>query len=87
MSNYPGSDGDNEEKAMSPTEDPVVGSWYTNRSDELLRVRLAVYRHENLTALLLEYLDGRREIIGIDSWYPMELHRDMLSVSQQHVST
>lgn len=72
---------------MSLTEEPVVGNWYTNQGGELLRLRLAVYRHEYLSALLLEYLDGRREIISIGSWYSMELHRDMLSVSQRHATT
>ncbi len=72
---------------MSLTEDPVVGNWYTTREGELLRVRLAVYRHEYLSALLLEYLDGHRQIIAIGDWYCMELHRDMLSVSQRQAST
>jgi hypothetical protein len=78
---------DNGDKRMSGSEDPVVGNWYTNQSGELLRVRLAVYRHEFISALLLEYLDGRREIISHGDWYSMELQRDMLSVSQQNVSS
>lgn len=72
---------------MSSSEEPVVGNWYTTRDGELLRVRLAVYRHEYLSALLLEYLDGRRRIIASGDWYSLELHRDMLSVSQQHASS
>lgn len=71
---------------MSVSEEPVVGSWYADRSGELLRVRLALYRYEHLTALLLEYMEGGRQIVSIDEWYGMDLHRDMLSVSQQHIS-
>jgi len=37
--------------------------------------------------LLLEYLDGQREIISISDWYALELHRDMISITQRHVST
>ncbi len=72
---------------MSLTDDPVVGNWYTTRDGALLRVRLAVYRHEYLSALLLEYLDGRRQIIAIDDWYCLELHRDRLCVTQRHALT
>ncbi|MFP3873866.1 MAG: hypothetical protein ACLFQT_03540 [Thiohalophilus sp.] len=72
---------------MAIAEDPVVGNWYTNRNGELLRLRLAVYRHEYLSALLLEYLDGHREIISLGDWYALELHRDMISITQRHVST
>lgn len=72
---------------MRASEDPVVGSWYNDRDGDLVRVRLAGYRHEELKTLLLEYMDGQRELVSLDTWYKMELHRDMLSVSQQHATS
>jgi hypothetical protein len=69
---------------MYSTQDPEVGSWYVNRNGKLVKVRLAVYRHEYLSALLLEYLDGQHQIISINDWYCLELHRDMVSASDRH---
>lgn len=86
MNDYSTSGG-NGERPVTASEDPVVGSWYSDRDGDLVRVRLAGYWHEELKTLLLEYLDGQLEIVTLDTWYKMELHRDMLSVSQQHVSS
>lgn len=69
---------------MYSTREPVVGDWYVDHSGMLVKVRLAVYRHEYLSTLLLEYLDGQRQIISIDEWYCLELHRDMVSPRNRH---
>jgi len=60
---------------MFSSQEPVPGAWYINRTGKLMKVRLMLYRGRRRCALLIEYLEGQRQIIGIDDWYRLQLHR------------
>ncbi len=60
---------------MFSTQEPVPGSWYVNRTGKLMKVRLMLYRGRRRRALLIEYLEGQCQIVGIDDWYRLQLHR------------
>ena len=71
---------------MYTMHEPVVGSWYANRTGKLMKVRLLSYRHENMSAVMIEYLDGTRQVIDIDAWNCLELHHDLRSAAKNLVS-
>ena len=60
---------------MFSAQEPVPGSWYVNRTGKLMKVRLLLYQGRRRQALLIEYLEGHRQIIGIDDWYCLQLNR------------
>ncbi len=60
---------------MFCAQEPVPGAWYVNRTGKLMKVRLLLYAGRRRQALLIEYLEGQRQIIGIDDWYRLQLHR------------
>ena len=71
---------------MYTMHEPVVGSWYANRTGKLMKVRLLSYQHETVTAVMIEYLDGTRQVIDSDAWNCLELHRDLRTVAKDLVS-
>lgn len=65
---------------MLRSQDPAPDSWYVNETGKVLKVRLLLYREGNLTAVIVESLDGQRKSIELESWYDMRMSRYCCSV-------
>ncbi|NOZ38139.1 MAG: hypothetical protein GXP11_08775 [Gammaproteobacteria bacterium] len=58
-------------------QQPVVGAWYVNRGGKLMKVKLMVWHHEEAVSVMIEYLDGNRQVLDVDAWYSLELSRNL----------
>ena len=56
---------------------PVVGAWYVNRTGKLMKIKMMAYNNSDAECVMIEYLDGNRQIVNIDSWYCLELSRNL----------
>ena len=54
---------------------PVVGNWYMNKTGKLLKVKMLMYADTQPSSIVIEYLDGSRQIVDMASWSCLELHR------------
>ena len=54
---------------------PVPDSWYVNETGKVIKVRLLLYREGKLNAVIIENLEGRRNIIKLEGWYELHLSR------------
>ncbi len=62
---------------MFTKQQPVVGAWYVNRTGKLMKVKLMAWRHLDPVSVLIEYLDGKRQVVDMDAWYSLELSRNL----------
>ncbi len=62
---------------MFTKQQPVVGAWYVNRTGKLMKVKLMAWRHLEPVSVLIEYLDGKRQVVDMDAWYSLELSRNL----------
>lgn len=58
---------------MSVKQRPVVGNWYMNLSGQLIKVWALGYTAGQVRKVVIEYLNGKRRIIGIGDWWSMDL--------------
>ena len=52
---------------------PIPGYWYSNFSGQLLQVRAVVFLTGNLSRIILEDINGKRESVDFESWRRMDL--------------
>ena len=67
---------------MYTVHEPVVGAWYVNKTGKVMKVKLVSYTHTFLSSVMIEYLDGTRQIVDIDAWYCLELNRDLQAAAR-----
>ena len=60
---------------MLYSHDPVPDSWYVNETGKVLKARLLLYRSGRLNAVIIENLEGQRNIIKLENWYKLNLSR------------
>ena len=60
---------------MYRSHDPVPDAWYVNKTGKVLKVRLLLYREGRLNAVIIENLEGQRNIIKLENWYELHLSR------------
>ncbi len=58
-------------------QQPVVGAWYVNRNGKLMKVKLMVWHREEAVSVMIEYLDGNRQVLDVNTWYSLELSRNL----------
>lgn len=58
---------------MSVKQKPIVGNWYMNMAGQLIKVWALGYSSGRLTQVVIEYLNGKRRIIGITDWWSLDL--------------
>ncbi|HHH46106.1 MAG TPA: hypothetical protein ENK53_03735 [Thiotrichales bacterium] len=52
---------------------PIPGYWYTNIVGQLVQVRLLLHARGRVQRVLIEYANGRREILDLPGWYGLDL--------------
>lgn len=60
---------------MFRSHNPVPDSWYVNETGKVVKVRLLLYREGKLNAVIIENLEGRRNIVKLEGWYELHLNR------------
>ena len=60
---------------MFRSQDPVPDSWYVNQTGRVVKVRLLLYLEGRLNAVIVETLEGKRNIIKLKHWYELHLSR------------
>lgn len=60
---------------MHSQQDPIINNWYTNLTGQLFKVRLASYTTNGVSSLVIEYIDGTRQIISREEWDCLKLMR------------
>lgn len=58
---------------MPVKQKPVVGNWYMNLSGQLIKVWALGYATGRINNVVIEFLNGKRRIIGVDEWWSMDL--------------
>jgi len=67
---------------MFMNHQPVVGNWYMNKTGKLLKVKLLMYADTQPSSVVIEFLDGSRQIVDYTSWSCLELHRHAQETTQ-----
>jgi len=58
---------------MHTQRDPIINNWYTNLTGQLFKVRMASYNAEGMGSLVIEYIDGTKQIISKTEWDCLKL--------------
>ena len=60
---------------MFRSHNPVPDSWYVSKTGKVVKVRFLLYREGKLDAVIIENLEGRRNIIKLAGWHELHLSR------------
>ncbi|HFE37463.1 MAG TPA: hypothetical protein ENK06_03450 [Gammaproteobacteria bacterium] len=52
---------------------PIVNNWYANLTGQLFKVRMVAYGPEGMGGLVIEYIDGSKQIISRQEWDCLKL--------------
>lgn len=52
---------------------PIINNWYTNLTGQLFKVRLVAYDSEGMGSLVIEYIDGNKQVISKQEWDCLKL--------------
>ena len=52
---------------------PIPGYWYTNIIGQLQQVRLILHEGQRKSRIVLENINGKRQIVDMDGWYRLDL--------------
>jgi len=69
---------------MRAKRDPTAGSWYVNHTGKLMKVLMVRYDGKSLSKAMIEYLDGRRIMVGIGAWRQLHLREYSLRVEERN---
>jgi len=69
---------------MLRKRNPIAGSWYVNHTGKLMRVVMVRYDGPSLSKAMIEYLDGRRIVVGIGAWRQLALREYSLRVEERN---
>lgn len=58
---------------MHSQQDPIINNWYTNLTGQLFKVRMASYSSEGIGSLVIEYIDGTKQVISREEWNCLKL--------------
>jgi len=65
---------------------PLPGYWYSNLSSQLIQVRAILYASGKCNRIMLEDINGSREIVDVDSWAGMGLMLHSQAAEQQRAT-
>lgn len=52
---------------------PIPGYWYSNIVGHLQQVRAVLHEHGMATRLILENINGKRQLLAMSDWYQLDL--------------
>jgi len=58
---------------MHDQQDPIINNWYTNLTGKLFKVRMAAYEDNSIGCMVIEYIDGAKQIITRQEWDCLKL--------------
>lgn len=67
---------------MSIQQKPVIGTWYVNLTGQIMKVWAIGYEGDQIDRVVIEYLNGSRRVVDIESWNRLDLERDFQKVFQ-----
>ena len=62
---------------MQVRNEPTIGAWYVNATGKLMKVKMMIYRQGKPTGVMIEYLDGVRNVVGMGEWTCLELNHHL----------
>lgn len=69
---------------MSAKQKPVIGNWYMNMTGQLIKVWAVGYSTGRASRVVIEYLNGKKKVIGIDDWYSLDLEVHLYRATRRH---
>ncbi|MDH3326251.1 MAG: hypothetical protein OEM38_05985 [Gammaproteobacteria bacterium] len=72
---------------MHSQQDPVINNWYTNLTGKLFKVRMVSYIDAGVVNLVIEHIDGSKQIISRLEWDCLRLMRHNTGKSNQTLET
>lgn len=72
---------------MSAKQKPVIGNWYMNMTGQLIKVWAVGYSAGQTNKVIIEYLNGKKKIIGIDDWHSLDLEVHLYRAARRHHSS
>lgn len=58
---------------MHNHQNPIINNWYTNLTGQLFKVRMVAFSSEGMGSLVIEYIDGSKQIISRQEWDCLKL--------------
>jgi len=58
---------------MALNIEPEVGNWYMNMTGRLIKVWAVAYAGDEMTKVVIEFLNAEKRIINIHDWNRLEL--------------
>jgi hypothetical protein len=52
---------------------PMPGYWYTNIVGQLQQVRVVLHEGRRQRYIVLENINGKRQVVDLDGWYRLDL--------------
>ena len=52
---------------------PMPGYWYTNIVGQLQQVRVVLHEGRRQRYIVLENINGKRQLVDLDGWYRLDL--------------
>jgi hypothetical protein len=52
---------------------PMPGYWYTNIVGQLQQVRVVLHEGRRQRYIMLENINGKRQVVDLDGWYRLDL--------------
>ena len=58
---------------MHNQQSPIINNWYTNLTGQLFKVRMVAFSSEGMGSLVIEYIDGNKQVISRQEWDCLKL--------------
>lgn len=58
---------------MHKPQAPIVNTWYTNLTGQLFKIKLVVHGRQGVTTVVIQYLDGTKNVITREEWECLRL--------------
>ena len=68
---------------MAIQQKPLISTWYVNLTGQLIKVLALGYSDGQLSRVVIEYINGKRQIIGIDTWYLLDLEMHLYKAASR----
>lgn len=68
---------------MAIQQKPLISTWYVNLTGQLIKVLALSYSDGKLSRVVIEYINGKRQIIGIDTWYLLDLEMHLYKAASR----
>ena len=64
---------------------PTVGEWYVKSTGKLIKVKMLSHVEEKVERVVIEYLDGRSQMLNFNEWLNLDLNKRISDVGRNIV--